>query len=118
MFYSRSDMMDERMRRADELEAEAERLRQDVADNPPHVVRTPYLIEDKPGEYRVGSKDEPQFGDYPYNGPCASIYADDGFAYVVTDEHEGVAMINREALPQLIEALQRLQTHLQKSTPE
>lgn len=107
--------MDERLARASELEAEAERLRQDAADNPPAVVRTPYLIEDKPGEYRVGSKDVPQVGDYPYNGPCAHVYADGSFAYVVTDDYEGVAMINREALPLLIEALQRLEAHLQKS---
>jgi hypothetical protein len=103
--------MDERLTRAAALEAEAERLREDYADNPPTVVCQPYLIEDNPGEYRVGAK----VGDYPYNGPCASVYADGSFVYVNTDDYEGLAMLNLEALPQLIEALQRLSVHLQTS---
>lgn len=104
--------MDPRLARAQELEAEAERLRDEAANDPPATVRTPYLIERAPGDYLVGARDEPQVGEYPYNGPCAQVYAGDGFVYVITDDHEGVAMINREALPKLIEALQRLQVHL------
>jgi hypothetical protein len=108
-------LIDERLKRAAELEAEAEALRKEAEENPPEVHRVPYLIEDEPGKYRVGAKDEPEVGDYPYHGPCAQIYGDEAWVYVNTDDYEGVAMINREALPQLIEALQRLEAHLKSN---
>jgi uncharacterized protein (UPF0335 family) len=104
--------VDDRLKRAEELEAEAAALRKDVKENPPEVKRVAFLIEDAPGEYRVGARDEPQVGDYPYSGPCAQVSGDETWVYVCTDDYEGNAMINREALPQLIEALQRLEDHL------
>jgi hypothetical protein len=110
--------VDERLKRAAELQSEAEALRKDVEDNPPQVKRVTYLIEDGPGVYRVGAKDEPEVGDYPYHGPCAHVWADESFFYVSTDDYEGTAMINREALPQLIEALQRLQAHLNQTAQD
>lgn len=104
--------MDERLKRAEELEEEAERLRQDAKVNPPKVERITYLIETAPGEYSVGCRDEPQVGDYPYNGPCARVEASMDWLFICTDNYEGNAMLNIEALPKLIEALQRLETHL------
>lgn len=105
-------MSDERLKRAEELEAEAQKLRKDYEENPPKAVRTAYLKEHEPGNYQVGCRDEPQVGSYPYNGPSANIYGDENFVHVNTCDYEGNAMINREALPKLIEALQRLEAHL------
>jgi hypothetical protein len=110
--------VDNRLKRAAELEAEAALLREEYKNNPPVAVRTPYLIEDDPGRFRVGSKDEPQIGDYPYSGPCAHVYGDENWVYVETDSYEGCAMINREALPMLIEALTRLEAHLNATSDE
>ena len=40
------------------------------------------------------------------------MYGDSDWVHVCTDVYEGHAMINREALPLLIEALQRLEAHI------
>lgn len=105
-------MEDERLKRASELEAEAERLRESFKNNPPVTHRVAYMIEDAPGQYRVGCKDDPQVGNFPYNGPCAHIYSDKSFVYVCTDDYEGNAMVNIEALGPLIEALSKLREHI------
>jgi hypothetical protein len=110
--------MDERLERAASLEAEAAALRVSYKINPPVAVRTPYLIEDGPGKFRVGASDEPQVGDYPYNGPCAEVYGDDSWVCIVTDNYEGHAMLNREALPRLIEALTKLEKHLSENAKD
>lgn len=107
--------IDDRLARADALEAEAAALRKEARENPPEVRRVPYLIEDRPGEYRVGCKDEPEVGGYPYVGPCASVYADKSFVYISTDPYDGTAMINLEALPLLIESLRKLEAHIKSS---
>lgn len=77
------------------------------------------LIEDKPGRYRVWSQDA-QYGQNPdrnYIGPVASVYSENEWLFVVTDEHDGCAMINISTLPRLIEALQMLERHLHSQTP-
>jgi hypothetical protein len=72
-----------------------------------------HLIEDRPGEFRVWSEEAERKGpELPYVGPVARVHGDNNWVYVITDDYEGVAMINRETLPKLIEALQRLETHL------
>lgn len=108
---------DDRLKRAAELEAEAAKLRADYETNPPEVQRITYLIENEPGNYSVGCRAEPQIGPYPYRGPCANVYAKDGRFYVNTDDYEGNAMLNIETLPKLIEALQKLQAHIETSQP-
>jgi hypothetical protein len=78
------------------------------------MTRSALLVEDKPGEYRVWAEDA-EF--HPgarcrYVGPVAHVNGNSEWVYVTTDDYEGVAMINRETLPKLIEALQRLEKHL------
>ncbi len=75
---------------------------------------TPFLLEDEPGKYRVWVEGERKGPERQYIGPVAEIEAsaDRSWVYVTTDRYEGHAMINREALPKLIEALQRLEKHL------
>jgi hypothetical protein len=56
------------------------------------------------GGFLVGAQDEST----DYSGPVAEVYGDQTWVFVITDAYEGVAMLNREALPQLIEALQQI----------
>ena len=107
--------MDERLAKAKALEAEAAQIREEVKANPTKAVLTPYLIVDGPGKFRVGANDEPPVGDYPYFGPRAEIFADEMFVHVVTDDYEGHAMLNLEALPFFIEALVQLREHIAMS---
>ena len=105
---------DDRLLKAEKLEQEARLLRADYKSNPPEVVRTPYLIKNSPGDYSVGCRDEPQTGDHPYIGPCANVCGNADWVHICTDNLEGNAMIDRQALPLLIEALQALEAHLQR----
>jgi hypothetical protein len=73
---------------------------------------TPHILEDHPGEYRVWTEGERRGPEPPYIGPVARIWGDAEWVYVSTDDYEGTAMINREALPKLIVALQRLEEYL------
>lgn len=74
-----------------------------------------HLVEDKPGEFRVWFE-EPRAEPYgKYIGPVASVYGDQTWVHVCTDDYEGNAMINRQALPSLIKALQRVERHLAKT---
>src|SRR6185312_16162754 len=65
-------------------------------------------------EYDAYAKGWPSFRiraedlDCDYYGPSVDVYRNDMFVFVSTDQYEGTAMFNIEALPQLIEALQRL----------
>lgn len=43
-----------------------------------------------------------------YSGPVAEVWADNDWLWIVTDSHEGVAMMNIEALPFLRRALARI----------
>ncbi len=117
-------MIDARMAELERLTAEAaalakqiEAAKADLKQNPPEVIRVSRLFEDAPGEYRVWTEDSPQIGEYPYRGPVAHVFARDEFFYVQTDECEGTAMINVTSLPDLIEALTRLQRHLASLIP-
>lgn len=62
------------------------------------------FIEPNGNGYRVGASDlsDPEF---EYHGPTAEVYADDTWLCIVTDDHEGHAMLNIEALPMLRRAL-------------
>lgn len=62
------------------------------------------------GELLVGAEDKSR----NYCGPVARVYVRDGFLWIVTDDHEGVAMINEEALPSLQEALRQLAKSTEK----
>jgi hypothetical protein len=42
--------------------------------------------------------------------PVARISISKEWLYIITDDYEGVAMLNAETLPLVIEALQKLQT--------
>jgi hypothetical protein len=67
----------------------------------------------KGGGYQVGAVG---VGDHAeYRGPVAEVYAERGWLYVVTDPHEGHAMLNIAALPKLISALRRLQKEISGS---
>lgn len=100
--------MPDKVKRTEELEAEAKRLRDEAALDSIVPVRTPYLVEKKDGTFQVGVRDEPQVGEWPYNGPCADISADKDWLSIMTDEYHGHVKLNVAALPFLIEALQRL----------
>lgn len=69
---------------------------------------TPYLKGEASGEQLVGAVNK----DTDYRGPEARISADGEWLNIVTDEYEGAAMLNIEALPQLRRALSRLAKHL------
>jgi hypothetical protein len=43
--------------------------------------------------------------EYPYHGPVARVSCDDKWLVICTDDHEGYAMLNVEALPFLRRAL-------------
>lgn len=66
------------------------------------------FIKDEPGKYRVWAESD----DSDYVGPVADVYEDKNWVFIVTDRYEGVAMINREALPSLIKALKGLEKYL------
>ena len=78
----------------------------------PDTGRIPYLIEDEPGQYRVGTKIEVPFREDPYIGPCAHVYVDYDYLHISSDDYDGHATIRIEALPMMIEALQKLQTFM------
>ena len=73
---------------------------------------TPFLIEDQPGQYRVGTKIEGPFGEDPYSGPVVLVYAENSYLHVCSDDYEGRARVFIEALPMMIEALQKLMTFM------
>lgn len=52
---------------------------------------------------------------YGYEGPSCSIWHDKDWVYVSTDEHEGTAMLNIEALPALRRALALLAKQIKAS---
>lgn len=61
----------------------------------------------KGGGYQVGAVG---CGEHSgYTGPVADVTAERGWLYVNTDDYEGCAMLNIEALPKLISALRKLQ---------
>jgi len=70
----------------------------------------PFLTENTEGSFLVGTKD----GDY--TGPVAQIYYDKQWLFVETDPYEGQAMLHIEALPKLIEALQKISEILESHT--
>lgn len=72
---------------------------------------TPHLLEDKPGEYRVWSEGPGQMGHY--TSPVARVFGDvnKNWVFIETGGYQACVMINRETLPKLIEALQRLEKH-------
>lgn len=70
-------------------------------------ILTPFL-EERDSDILVGARNEAT----DYIGPYARIYIDRGWLMIVTDDHEGAAMLNVEALPLVIEALQKLQAKL------
>lgn len=74
----------------------------------------PRFVEDKPGEYRVWSEDDDTSkpAGSRYTGPVVGVWSERGWVYVSTDLYEGTARLNRETLPKLIEALQKLEAHL------
>ena len=74
-----------------------------------------HLVEDGPGEFRVWFEAPREKPLDKYVGPVAHIYGTKDWVHVCTDRYEGNAMLNREALPSLIKALQRLERHLSKS---
>lgn len=47
-----------------------------------------------------------------YSGPCARVEYDKKWLSITTDDHEGAAMLNIEALPFLIEALQNIEAKM------
>lgn len=55
-------------------------------------------------DFLVGARDKPS----NYEGPVARVSHDDTWLRIVTDENEGSAMINIEALPFLRRALAKI----------
>lgn len=70
------------------------------------------FCEKRKDDWLVGAKDESD-PKHPYFGPTASVSGDGTWLNVVTDDYEGAAMLNIEALPFLIEALQALAASLE-----
>lgn len=62
------------------------------------------FLKECPTGWLVGVRDK----ETDYSGPVAEISFDEAWFYICTDEHEGNAMINIEALPALRRALARL----------
>lgn len=56
----------------------------------------------QPDEWLIGAKD----GDYA--GPAARVYYDENWLHINTDDYEGNAMLNIEALPALRRALAQI----------
>ena len=56
------------------------------------------------GSFQVGARDKER----DYDGPVADVYIRDSWLFIVTDEYEGCAMLNVEALPYLRRALSKL----------
>jgi aminoglycoside phosphotransferase len=63
-----------------------------------------FVNGDATGTQFVGASDKKS----GYSGPVAQVYADKDWLWIVTDDYEGVAMLNIEALPHLRRALTRL----------
>lgn len=61
-----------------------------------------YLTE-RNGTIYVGAFDKER----DYNGPQAEVTLDEKWLYIVTCRYEGVAMLNAEAAPFLIKAIQK-----------
>jgi hypothetical protein len=59
---------------------------------------------DKDG-FLVGAEDK----ETDYSGPAARVTADGSWLHIVTDDYEGNAMLNIEALPYLRRALAKLE---------
>jgi hypothetical protein len=63
---------------------------------------------DKPGvTFFVGAEDLSN-KEHPYRGPVAQVTWDDTWFWICTDDYEGNAMINIEALPHLRRALAKV----------
>jgi hypothetical protein len=58
--------------------------------------------------YLVGAQDK----DKDYSGPVADVYRDKHWLFIVTDSYEGTAMLNIEALPALLMALNEISKNL------
>lgn len=71
------------------------------------------FIEGDPSGFRVGARST----ETDYVGPIADIWFNADWLYIVTDEYEGVAMLNIETLPALIEVLQRIDATIAVSRP-
>lgn len=69
-----------------------------------------WLRRDGETTFVVGAKDESPdpSNEWPYTGPTAEIYVDNGFVHICTDAYEGNAMLNIESLPFLINALSEI----------
>jgi len=68
-------------------------------------------IRESDGTIMVGAERKPDKsvdGDTGYSGPCARITFDRDWLYICTDDYEGNAMLNIEALPNLRRALARV----------
>lgn len=65
-------------------------------------------FEKRKKEWFVGAKD----AETDYIGPVARIEYNKDWLYIVTDEYEGVAMLNIEALPALRRALTQIAKEL------
>ena len=65
----------------------------------------------------VGYMEKDQSGPWPYNGPTARISFDENWLNICTDDYEGNAAINIEALPQLQKALRMVAKRLKAKTP-
>lgn len=53
--------------------------------------------------------------DDPYHGPVARVSYDKTWLNIVTDDYEGAAMLNIEALPYLRRALSRIASEIAKA---
>lgn len=63
----------------------------------------PFIEADADG-FRVGARNP----DSDYVGPVARVSFDDQWLHIITDDYEGAAMLNIEALPMLRRALARI----------
>jgi hypothetical protein len=75
-----------------------------------------YMIRRKT-DWLVSAKEKLSDGD-TYNGPAARVSYDKDWLHIVTDDYEGNAAINIEALPHLRRALAQIAKEMRAKKPE